>query len=131
MLSQVTNAEDCKLITDKYPEHFTFEADEWFSNKQNYSVKENDNIGFAEYKSPGIYWVHFCFNSARGRQAICLAKEMVLNLFDNRPTNLVIGLIENNNKKAKWVVRQVGFVSLGLVETKIGLCEMFYFIKEN
>lgn len=45
---------------------------------------------------------------------------------DNCPVTTAVGLIEVGNKKARWLIRQVGFTSLGLVDTVNGVCEMFY-----
>jgi len=130
-MDRVYNADECRQITDKYPDYFTFDSDKWFSVDANYAIKEGENIGFAEYKSPGTYWVHFCFHTARGREAIDLTKKMVANLYNDCPIRTAIGLITKNNRKARWLIRQVGFKSLGFVETKIGLCEMFYYTKDE
>lgn len=116
----------CKRITDKHPDYFTFNVEEWFANADNFCLQEGDNVAFAEYKSPGVYWVHFCFDKAKGRQAIDLTKKIYNTFCCLKPVKLLIGLIHVNNKKAKWLIRQVGWQSLGLIETKNGLCEMFY-----
>ncbi len=121
----------CKTVTDNYPRYFTFDEEAWFSNKQNYAVKDGDNVGFAEYKGPGLYWVHFCFHSARGRKAIELTKAMLNRLFKDRDVTTVVGLIEVSNKKARWLIRQVGLKSLGEVVTENGLCEMFYLTRKG
>ena len=127
----LTDPKLCRTVTDQYPDYFTFDAEDWFSNPDNYALKEGENIGFAEPKDNGVYWVHFCFHTARGKQALDLTKRLLINLFENKPAKIAIGIISKENKKALWVVRVVGFTSLGEVETKNGLCEMFYFIKEN
>lgn len=117
---------ECRKVTDKYPDYFSFDAEAWFSDADNYALIEGDNIAFGEYKSPGVYWVHFCFDAARGREAIQLTKDMFDEFCRACPVRTAIGLIEVNNKKARWLIRQVGFKSLGEVMTENGLCEMFY-----
>ena len=116
----------CRQVTDKHLDYFTFNVEEWLADEANYAVIEGDNIAFAEYKSPGVYWVHFCFHSARGREAIELTKNMFKSLCLTFPVNTAVGFIEVNNKKARWLIRQVGFKSLGMINTENGLCEMFY-----
>jgi len=113
-------------ITNKYPDYFTFDVAAWFSNPENYAVIEGENIGFAEFKARGTYWVHFCFHTARGKDAVILTKNMLLNLFNYKNAKVVVGLICVDNRKAIWVARQSGLKSLGKIETENGLCEMFY-----
>ncbi len=116
----------CRRTTDKHPQYFTFDVEGWLANTNNYALIEGNNIAFGEYKTPGVYWVHFCFDTARGREAIQLTKDMFEEFCKACPVKTAIGLIEVNNRKARWLIRQVGFQSLGEVMTENGLCEMFY-----
>lgn len=127
---KLTDPAECRRVTDKHPQYFTFDVENWLANADNYALIEGDNIAFGEYKSPGTYWVHFCFDTARGREAIQLTKDMFKEFCRVCPVQTAIGLIEVGNKKARWLIRQVGFKSLGEVETENGLCEMFYSTKE-
>lgn len=120
----------CREVTDKYLDYFTFNVEEWLADKRNYALIEGDNISFGEYKSPGTYWVHFCFDTARGREAIKLTQDMLEEFFKACPVKVAVGLISVENRKARWLIRQVGFISSGEVMTKNGLCEMFYLTKE-
>jgi len=129
-MRRLTDPAECRRVTDKHPQYFTFDVDAWFANADNYALMEGDNIAFGEYKKPGVYWVHFCFDTARGREAIQLTKDMFEEFCRVCPVKTAIGLIEVNNRKARWLIRQVGFKSLGEVETENGLCEMFYSTKE-
>ncbi len=121
---------ECREVTNHYPQYFTFDEKEWFSKPENYALIEGENIAFGEYKSPGTYWVHFCFHTARGREAVELTKDMFEEFCRVCPVKTAIGLIEVDNKKARWLIRQVGFQSLGEIMTENGLCEMFYSTKE-
>ena len=125
-MKRLTDPVECRKVTDKHPDYFTFNVEDWFSKEKNYALQEGDNIAFGEYKSPGVYWVHFCFDTAKGREAIQLTRDMFAEFCNKCPVKMAIGLIEVNNRKAKWLIRQVGFTSLGLIETENGLCEMFY-----
>lgn len=129
-MRRLTDPVECRKVTDKYPQYFTFDVEDWFANPDNCAIIKGDNVGFGEYKSPGMYWVHFCFDTARGREAIQLTKDMFKELCRVCPLKTAIGLIDVNNKKARWLIRQVGFKSLGEVMTGNGLCEMFYATKE-
>lgn len=129
-MKRLTDSAECRSVTDKHSQYFTFDVETWLANVDNYALKEGDNIAFGEYKSPGTYWVHFCFDTARGREAIQLTKDMFEEFCRVCPVKTAIGLIEVNNKKARWLIRQVGFKSLGEVMTENGLCEMFYSTKD-
>lgn len=121
----------CKAITDKHKDYFTFDEDKWFSNLNNFGYIEGQNVGFGEFKSPGCYWVHLCCDEAKGREAVELTKKMVGMLYEDTQFNSLVALIHVDNKKAKWLIRQVGFKSLGVTDTPNGLCEMFCLTKKD
>lgn len=127
---RLTDPVECRGVTDKHPDYFSFNVEDWFSKEENYALKEGANIAFGEYKRPGVYFVHFCFDTAKGRDAIDLTRRMFKEFCRSCPVETAIGLIHVGNKKAKWLIRQVGFKSLGEVMTDNGLCEMFYSHKE-
>ena len=132
-MERLIDPAECRVVTDRYLDWFTFDVEDWFTNPENYAYKEGDNVAFGEYKGPGVYWVHFCFDTAKGRDAIELTKQMFKQLCNDTPLKIGIGFIHISNRKAKWLIRQVGFKSLGLIETENGLCEMFYSrsVKDN
>ena len=125
-MERLTDPALCRAVTDRHLDYFTFDVDEWFRDEGNYALIEGMNIAFGELKSPGVYWVHFCFDTARGREAIKLTQEMFKEFCRVCPVRIAIGLIALNNKKARWLIRQVGFQSLGETTTENGPCEMFY-----
>lgn len=131
LVKQVDSVKEITDITDNHLDYFTFDVPEWLSHKLNLALRSDDNIAFGEYKSPGTYWVHFCYNSARGRTAIELTKELLKGLYELRDVKTAIGLISVDNKKARWLIRQVGFKSLGIHDTKNGPCEMFYHLNNK
>jgi hypothetical protein len=125
-MERLTDPVLCRQVTDKYKRYFTFDVEDWLSKEGHYALIDGENIAFAEEKEAGQYFVHFCFHTARGREAIDLTKKMYKWLCENYPLKSAIGLIELDNKRARWLIRQVGFTSLGEVTTPLGRCEMFY-----
>lgn len=117
---------EIRSVIDHYPDHFGFPVETWLLDDRNVCLKEGENVTFGEWKSEGNYFVHFCFHTARGRYAIELTKEMFSKFCQDFPVKTAVGLILVSNKKARWAIRQVGFESLGIIETKVGTCEMFY-----
>ena len=125
-MEHLTDLARCKAVTDKHLDYFTFDIDQWFRTEGNYTLIEDENIAFGQLKSRGVYWVHFCFHTAKGREAIDLTRRMFKEFCRACPVETAIGIINMKNKKARWLIRQVGFKSLGEVDTEKGLCEMFY-----
>jgi len=130
-LKRSNNVDEVYSVTQHYQEYFTFEEESWLSNPNNAAIVEGENVGFAELKDCGVYWVHFCFHTARGRQAVDLTKRMLSFLFDEVRYNSLVGLIAEDNRKARWLIRQVGFKSVGMTDTPNGVCEMFIFTRKD
>ena len=118
-------------LTKDHPDYFTFDAQTWLNKPENVTLVEDDNIAFAEYKAPGVYWVHFCFNTAKGKEAVSLTQRIFEEFCKLKPVKIIYGTIAVENKAAKWVVRQAGFKSLGEMHTGDFLCEMFYKTNEE
>lgn len=113
-------------ITKEYPIYFTKDFKTWLEDERNLILKEGRNLAFAEYKSHGVYWVHFCFDTCKGKEAIGLTKEIFKFFCETAYVKVVVGLIAADNKPAKWVIRQAGFTSLGTTPTTDGTSEMFF-----
>jgi hypothetical protein len=120
----------CRLVVEKYPKYFTFDIDEWLNNPLNYALIDGDNIAFAEYKKEGVYWVHFCFDTARGREAISLANKMKDAFCRNFNNPVLIGLVAAENKPAVFVTKKMGFRHLDFVTTEHGLTHIMYYKKD-
>ena len=131
-MERLYDPEVCRSVTDLYPDYFTFDVESWLANSANHAYVEGPNIGFGERKSrDGHYEVHFCFHGAKGREAISLSKRMLKALHNDTNFSLAVGLISEDNKRARWLIRQVGLKSLGLTDTgKNGICEIFYLTKD-
>lgn len=72
------------------------------------------------WRGPRIYEGHSFFR-VRGRQAIALGKTM-LGMLD---ADLVWGCTPEGLKHVRWFNRQLGFCSLGMIDTPEGRCELF------
>jgi hypothetical protein len=129
-LRPVADLKTVRGIIQNHPDYFDVDLTEWLANPLNLALQEGQNIAFAEFKSPGVYWVHFCFDEARGRRAIELTQKMFSEFCRLRPVQTAIGMIALENRKARWLIRQVGFTSLGEVDGPAGPSEMFYATKE-
>lgn len=110
-----------------------FDPEELVSNLFNILLTDGkDNYSLFEYAGDGAYYGHYFFNSARGRGALDLARQMLKSLkqFDAKAVQ-VIGKTPKDNKKALWVSRQLGFKYLFDEETEVGPMEIYNLRLEN
>lgn len=121
--------EGTKDSRDCIPDTMDFEG--WINNHRNVMLVEDDNIGLASFEYPGLYNVHWFFGSARGREAIKLARRMLDHLFSNYDAKAIRGLTKANLKAARWASRQVGLTSYGIVHYPDGDHELFCMTKEE
>lgn len=125
-MKRLLDYKECQRVTSLQREYFTFDEETWLANQKNYALIEEDNIAFAEYKKEGVYEMHLCFNSARGKAALLLVEKMLQKFATERDVSVMVGLIHKDNRKTNALVRRLGFTSAGLVETSNGSCELFY-----
>jgi hypothetical protein len=76
------------------------------------------------WRGPGIFEGHSFFR-VRGREALYLGKAMLGVMFDNYEARMIWGATPLSNRPARWFNRQLGFQSLGEIETPSGRCELF------
>lgn len=116
----------------KYADYFkNADVREWLDDTKNIAIVEGDNVALFEYKSPGVYWGHYFYSSARGREAINLSGRILKHVLHKYPITTLLGLTLEANKPARWLSRQIGMNSLGLVETINGQCELFFLDKDT
>lgn len=111
-------------------EHLT--AEEWLNDPTNIAL-ENDrgDIALFEIGLKKIYSGHYYFKS-RGRRAINAAKEFLDCIFNTcYNIEVIIGLTPITNLPARWLSRQVGFKSQGLVQGPKRYYEMFIMTKRE
>lgn len=107
--------------------------DGWVNNHNNYMYVSGDNVGLATLEYPGLYSLHWYFKSARGRQAINLARTMMDCLFKDSPAQAIRGLVKDVLKASRWGARQAGLTSMGFVKYPdySGEYELFCMTKED
>jgi hypothetical protein len=72
------------------------------------------------WRGPGIYEGHSFFR-VRGREALKAGREC-LGMIEAR---MIWGATPLENNAARWFNRQLGFTSLGMIDTPDGRCELF------
>lgn len=94
--------------------------EEWIKSPFNIMFIEGDNVGVATRDYPGMYTVHWYYNSARGKEAIKLGKAMCVKLFEEHGGQVLRGLIKTRLKASRWACRQLGFKSKGFLTYEDG-----------
>ena len=80
-----------------------------------------DNYALFEYNDIGSYYGHYFFGSARGKQALDLAARMIdLLRRGDQMANDLFGVIHQDNKKAIWLTRQLGFRYMYEFDSQVG-----------
>jgi len=126
------NAEALAEATKEYRyELIGFEPREWITIKDNIAlIDAENNYAMFEKGDDGYYTGHYFFN-ARGRKALRIAKAMLYFLFSHTDIKVVRGLTPLQKLGARWMSRQLGFKSYGVVHTQSGPCELFILVKEQ
>lgn len=118
-----------ELSPEPMPSEMSYE--EWTSDSHNYMFVEGDNVGLATHEYPGVYTVHWFFTE-RGRGAINMARKMLDALFNASDAQTIRGLTPKDLKAARWLAKQVGLTSHGIVEFSDGKqCELMFITKEE
>jgi hypothetical protein len=108
------------------------DATEWLSNPTNIALEnENGDIALFEIGFKDIYTGHYYFKS-RGRKAIEAARGFLDEVFNScYNIDVILGLTPITNLPARWLSRQVGFKSHGIVEGPKRHYEMFIMTKRE
>lgn len=131
VVHQSSNSAKFQEVADNYPEEFCgVTARDWLASPNNIGLNDDDgNWGLFHRQVDGIYTGHYFFKS-KGRAAITASKHFLDYFFDLTGEKILRGLTPVNNKAAIWMSRQVGFKSLGQVDSDHGPCELFVMIKD-
>jgi len=102
-----------------------FNAFEWMADERNIVFLEGDSLGVFEYDIPHVYTAHYMFRSHRGKEAKELSLNMLRKIKNEHDAKVIRGIIEVDNRASRWMTRQLGFKSHGIVDTIVGPCEIF------
>lgn len=103
-----------------------FDTVRWVSIKQNVAlINSYEDIALFEHEAQGVVSGHYSFKS-RGRQAVIAGKAFLDEIF-NPCYNIEIirGLTPITNLGARWMSRQLGFTSHGVMKALNGPHEIF------
>lgn len=103
-----------------------FDPVAWLENEGNVALTDElGNVALFEHTGAGTFEGHTLFAS-RGRAAIDAGRAMIRALIDMHGARAIWGRTPIERPAARWFSRQLGFRSLGIVETVRGPCEIFY-----
>lgn len=89
-------------------------------------LSENYDIAVFEPRGVDIYSGHYLFKNSRGKAAITLSRRFLDEMFHKYEAKLIYGFTPVGHKAAKWMNRQLGFTSNGvIVHSEAGELELF------
>jgi len=102
-----------------------FSVEDWVNDLNNIALTDGEgNFCLFEYDEEGRYYGHY-FYKARGKKARDLIRQTIDHLFENYPAKAIQGLTPEEHVAARWMARQVGMKSFGIISTINGRCELF------
>lgn len=107
-------------------------AEDWVNNPANIAlVNDSGDVALFEIGFKNVYTGHYYFTS-KGRKAIQVARQFIDELFNTcYNIEVILGLTPLTNLPARWLSRQVGFKSHGVVEGPKRHYEMFIITKRE
>jgi len=113
-------------------DNFKVDPVEWIKDPENIAlVNDRGDLAVFEKGIKHVYSGHYYFKS-RGRSALIAAREFLDEIFNtcyNIP--VIIGLTPLNYLGARWLSRQVGFTSHGVIHFNDKHYELFILTKEE
>lgn len=126
---------DARLLTEATEpyahELHGFEPASWLADERNIALTDDgENYNLLEYELPGVYTGH-TFYVKRGKAALRHLRDALKVAFTEHPVEVIRGLTPIKLVAARWMARQGGFKSHGVVQTTIGPCELFILSKHE
>lgn len=130
MLKISRDIQELSLATEPYRGNMVgFEPISWLANEENFIIiDEIGNISMFDKYCNDTYTGHYFFK-ARGKRALELAKEMLEFFFDQTGERVLKGLTPITNTPARWMSRQLGFESHGIVSVGEEVFELFIMVR--
>lgn len=94
------------------------------ADEKNITLFDEGGGQFFHWKGPGIYEAH-SFYLVRGADALSRGREAVRRMFEDYGAEKIWRAPASWNRRARWFNRQLGFKSLGEIDTAEGRCELF------
>ena len=121
-----------QVIEGLHDDGINISAEDWLKVPTNIAlVNDNEDVALFEIGFKDVYTGHYYFKS-RGREAIKVARQFLDELFNTcYNIDVILGLTPISNLPARWLSRQVGFKSHGLVQGPKRHYEMFIITKKE
>lgn len=130
-----TDLEGIREVTDQYKENNPMDGffpSLWLADERNIALTDGDgNFNLFQYSKPGVYNAHTFYKTRRGKAAVQMAREVVKQCFTTYDMKVMIGYTPADNKAARWLTRQAGLKSNGIMNTPVGECELFILTKQE
>ena len=133
MITRTYNPEDVLQATEQYKHKLEdFDVDSWLANHDNIAlINEHNDVSLLLRIMPAVVIGHYFYHS-RGKDAVRTAKAMREEIFSgDYNVEVIEGLSPLENLGARWLNKQLGFKSYGVVDTTSGPCEVVMLTKDE
>ena len=108
-----------------------FDPEEWLADHRNIALEINGDFALFEYADKGVYTGHYFFKS-RGKRAVERGRDLLHEAFmGGHGIKAIRGLSPLEKLGARWLNRQLGFKSYGVIQTSVGPCELVILTKQE
>lgn len=130
MIARTKNERVVISIMAPYLPLHGFDPKEFVLNDDNVCLLKESDLSLFEKISDEVYEGHYFFQS-RGKKALRTSQEMLSYFVDEFKPRIIKGLTPLENLGARWMSRQLGFKSYGVVQTVAGPCELFIMTEQD
>lgn len=127
LLNETT--EELEQLLSPYLPIYGFSVEEFFDGGGVALIHDKD-VALFEHDSDKVYSGHYFFKS-RGNKALSVAGDFLRFFYEKLDPKIIKGLVPLEHLGARWMTRQLGFKSYGVVQTVIGPCELFILTKKD
>lgn len=107
-----------------------FDPVQWLQDQKNIALLRAEDLALFQYELPGIYIGHYFFNS-RGKGALVSGSRLLAEIFSYKEVEAVKGYTPLTNLGARWISRQLGFKSGGVIKLEDEYIELFILTKKE
>ncbi len=107
-----------------------FDTGQWIEQPDRFTLTNGKDFLLVEVWADGVREIHWGFRS-RGRDAITAGVDFLRHLFHKEDARIVVGTVPAHKRAARWFSRQVGGTANGIIQTELGLMELFSLTRED
>lgn len=131
LIKKIDSLDFIKSATHDYRNDMAgFDPETWLDGENIALGNDNGDLCLLEKSADKIYTGHYFFK-VRGKEAIALAKDLLKYIFTETDAEVIRGLTPLRKVGARYVSRQIGMKSYGIIKTIVDPCEIFIITRKE